>query len=67
MVSTYWAELPARLTRHPDATGRFVRAPGCPPRPGKAASAFLQASAAYFGLVAKRAGSRDTPRLTSCA
>jgi hypothetical protein len=67
MVSTYWAELPARLIRHADATGRLVRSPGRLPLPTETASAFLQTSAVHFGLAATRPAGRSTPWLTSCA
>jgi hypothetical protein len=66
MVSTYWAELPAYLARHPDVTGRFVRGPARPPTPEAAATAFLLASAVHLGL-AVAIPANGTFRLTSCA
>lgn len=57
MVSTYWAALPARLTRHPDANGRFVPSPAHP-NPGSMvwAEAFLRVSADYLAIEVGRLG-----------
>ena len=58
MVSTYWAELPARLIGHPDANGRFIPSPAHPNLGVMAwAEAFLRVSADYLAIEVGQSGS----------